>query len=112
MPVSVAGTRVACKRTVQRWGSLACRGMSPGRRHRGCQLGVQVVAIYAESTPEVADGGSWGSSEGCGPVRPAQEKHIDGDHLEKGVPVMPGAGKAPSGLPSRGAGRGELRLAA
>ena len=69
------------------------------------------MAICAESTPEVADGGSWGSSEGCGPVRPAPEKHIDGDRLEKGVPVMPGAGKAPSGLPSRGAGRGELRLA-
>ena len=69
------------------------------------------MAICAESTPGVADGGSWGSSEVCGPVRPAPEKHIDGDRLEKGVPVMPGAGKAPSGLPSRGAGRGELRLA-
>ena len=47
VPVRVAGTRVACKWTVQRWGSLWCRGMSPGRRHRGSQLGVQVVVSCA-----------------------------------------------------------------
>ena len=44
---------------------------------------------------------------------PTPEKHRDRDCPEMGVPVMPGdgTGKAPSGLPARGAGRGELRLA-